>query len=435
MTIRILVQPRPNFFQLKGGDNVQLAKTIEHLRAVDVQVDVATDRRIDLTPYDVVQIYNFGEDAGELHYLLNAKRQSKPVVMMPIYWNLERYWRAYSEFSQVWAPPPDSPEISAVILRKEELRQASVRQARRILLDQSILILPNSHREAELLARDLDAAPDKMRVVYNGVQDLFRNADPKLFIEKYGIRDFVLSVARLSPQKNQVNLVRAWHAETVPLVLIGNPNEEPRYTAQIKAAAGPNTLFIAHSEHELIASAYAAAHVHALVSWFEMMPLVALEAGLAGCNLVLTTETAGPEFFGDRVRYVEPDDVPGIRAAIQSALAAPRSTDLSRHIHEHFTWEKTAATLAAAYREAIECEASAPVAASETTYTRLLEELVLLMDELATDAETLAQYNWNQVRALTAQVERIEHLPLVQQLRSAKSRLTGRAGPDETISK
>lgn len=429
MTIRVLVQPRPNFFQLQGGDNVQLTKTIEYLRAVDVQVDVSVERGVDLTPYDVVQIYNFGESAGELHYLLNAKRQNKPVVMMPIYWNLERYRRAYAEFTQGWTPPPGSPEISAVIQRREQLRRASVRQAQRILLDQSNLVLPNSKREAELLARDLDAAPDKMRVVYNGVQNLFRNADPKLFVEKYGVRDFVLSVARLSPQKNQLNLVRAWHDEKVSLVLIGNPNEEPRYTAQIKAAAGPNTLFIAHSEHDLIASAYAAAHVHALVSWFEMMPLAALEAGLAGCNLVLTTETAGPEFFGDRVRYVEPDDVPGIRAAIRAALATPRGTDLSAHIHEHFTWDKTATALAAAYHEAMGCGASAPVPESETTYTRLLEEMVLLTEELAADTETLAQYNWSQLGTLTAQLERIEHLPLMQQLRSAKNRLTGRTAP------
>ena len=48
-----------------------------------------------------------------------------------------------------------------------------------------------------------------------------------------------------------------------------------------------------------LASAYAAARVFALPSWFETPGLAALEAGLAGCAVAITPYGSTRDYFGD----------------------------------------------------------------------------------------------------------------------------------------
>ena len=46
----------------------------------------------------------------------------------------------------------------------------------------------------------------------------------------------------------------------------------------------------------------------------------AIEAGLSGCNMVLSESDWSFEHFGDLVTYVNPDSIPSIKAGILSAL-------------------------------------------------------------------------------------------------------------------
>lgn len=424
MNLRVLVQPRPNFFQDRGGDNVQLEKSVEHLRALGVQADISVDPHADLASYDLVEIYNFAEGCNPLPYLVNARRQNKPVVLMPIYWDLSRFHRAQAAL-ETNVPPPESAESLALHARMDALRRAAEQMCRALVLAQCELILPNSNAEGQLLARDYGASPEKIRVVYNGAEPFFRDADPTGFVQQHGLNDFVLCVARVAPQKNQLGLVQAWHDETTPLVLIGDDTSEPDYAALVRAAAGPNTLFLPHMPHELLAGAYAAAHVHALPSWYEMMPLAALEAGVAGCNLVLTTETAGPEFFGDKVWYCEPDDPDSIRQAIRSALAAPRQAVLADYIRANFSWEHTAQQLSRAYHEAVEHHAArVPENLVVEPYTTALEALALTLDALARDTTQLAADTWQHSLELTKQLQALERVTMVSGLRRLKKQLT-----------
>ena len=69
----------------------------------------------------------------------------------------------------------------------------------------------------------------------------------------------------------------------------------------------------------MLASAYAAARVLALPSWFETPGLAALEAALAGCAVVVTPFGCTREYFGDRVEYARPDRPAEIGRAILRA--------------------------------------------------------------------------------------------------------------------
>lgn len=424
--IRILVQPRDNFFELRGGDNVQLEKTLAHLADLGIEADISVSPTPDLARYDLVHIFNLGDGCGEIRYLVNARRQHKPVVLSPIYWNPERIMR----YQLDRVPPPVDPETRRVVARVNELRHESERIARRLLLSCASQILTLSQAEGRLLARDFGAPTERVRVVHNGVESFFAEADPSVFARRYGLRDFVLCAARVSVQKNQLNLVRAWRDEAIPLVLIGNP-EDAAYAAECHTASGRNTIWIGPLAREELASAYAAAHVHALVSWYEMMPLAALEAGMAGCNLVLTTETAGPEFFDDGVWYCDPEDLEGIRTAIRAAHAAPRTGNLGASIRQRFTWEGAAAATAEAYREAIATYPEREL--NEAAYAACLEALVSQLDDLARYQGELARLLWLESLKISEFMQRIERGRAMRALKWGHSllrRFSSRKAPE-----
>ena len=84
----------------------------------------------------------------------------------------------------------------------------------------------------------------------------------------------------------------------VPIVLIGGSKHWPSYAELCSSISGHRLKIIDHIPQSLLASAYAAAAVHALPSWMETCGLVSLEAALSGTPLVGST-------FGHELEYLE----------------------------------------------------------------------------------------------------------------------------------
>jgi hypothetical protein len=155
-------------------------------------------------------------------------------------------------------------------------------------------------------------------VPYGAEAGMFLNADPAPFVNRFGIRDFVLQVGRIEPAKNQAMLCYAMCDIDVPLVLIGHPADRA-YAEICRRLLPKRSLMIEHVPQEQLASAYAAARVHALPSWVETCGLVSLEASLADCSLVLSSAGYECEYFGDAGYYCDPGDSESITAAVAKA--------------------------------------------------------------------------------------------------------------------
>jgi hypothetical protein len=162
-----------------------------------------------------------------------------------------------------------------------------------------------------------------------------------LFVAKYGLRDFVLCVGRVEKKKNQLSLIAAVLPTGIPLVIVGQPNPEP-YLELCRRYAGNNVHFIPSLSEEELASAYAAAKVHALTSWVELPGLTSIEAAAAGCNIVTTDRGSPPEYFADMAWYCDPARVDSIREAVVAAYGTPRTGKLRERIREHYTWKQAA---------------------------------------------------------------------------------------------
>ncbi len=205
------------------------------------------------------------------------------------------------------------------------------------------VILPNTNSELALVRDGLKVNKDKLQIIPNGVESRFRRATPDHFVNTYGLKDFVLFVGQAgAPRKNVINLLRAASKIETQIVIIGDfyENEYSNHCLEI-ANSSNNVMLINSLEHNdpLLESAYAACKVFCLPSLYETPGIAALEAGLAGANIVITKHGGTQEYFENYGLFVDPKSVKSISNAINDSLQLDRSSDLKKKILTEYTWE------------------------------------------------------------------------------------------------
>ncbi|MBI4673964.1 MAG: glycosyltransferase family 4 protein [Chloroflexi bacterium] len=383
-----------------SGLTAQLLSTVEALKPLGITADVEAFDGRDLSPYALAHIYCLPDTGAALRGLWHARRARKAVVVTPIYWNLDRFEREGRALVREWAPEIADPanvdaETRALVEESNALQAQIEKTTLRLVYRSADLLLPQSEMEGAQLVRDFGVSPDAIRVVHNGVDPTYANGSAERFVQKYGVRDFVLCVGRIDPRKNQFSLLRALAQDQLPIVLIGGTTS-PEYLAACKKIAGPNTLFLSGFDASQIADAGAAGRVHALVTWGETVGLAALEAGIAGCNLVMTTESSAREYLGEYAWHCDPGDRRAMRDAVLAAYDAPRAR-ARELILQNYTWARAAQESCAAYAElsASRVNAYDPAADIETLvelHARLLPLQNKYIERLWQDKTASAAY-------------------------------------------
>lgn len=354
MNVLFLTRRNPNTFY--EGDVMSLHQTARELESLGIRTTISDDPAIPFAPFDLIHLYTL-DYAETPQHLLQARRQGKRVVTTPVYWR-RQYDGEMQERLAVERPHFDAATMHADDPARRALMHWLDEHAERAIarwaLDTSELVFVKSHAEGEMLAQDFDTLREKMRLAPNGIDGRFAHGDAARFRNKYremlgAAGEFVLCVARIDLQKNIPNLLRAWRDETIPLILIG-ARTNPGYFEQCRSQAGPHTHFLDPLSAQDLADAYAAARVHVLASWWEQVGRSAMEAGMAGCNLVMTQNSPAREYFGADCFLCDPADPTSIHAAIRAAYDAPHPNNVAARLQEHFSWAKTARMLADAYR-------------------------------------------------------------------------------------
>lgn len=330
--MKVLFQTRSDFMKNPAGDSVQMISTGQALKDLGVEVQISTDPNIDLSPYDFVHIFNITRIEESYLFFLNAQKQKKKTILSPIYWPPNAYFKregARSHALAVWK---------------------HMQPMRARLVSECTLLLPNSHIEMDVLRQDfLNAA--SYQVVPNGFPDSFIGANAQPFREQFPDipMEFVLCVARISPRKNQHWLAKISQELGLPLVLIGPVNDRKYFESVMSFS---NVLYIGTLQGELLASAYSAAKVHALPSWFETPGLSSIEAGACGTVVISTDQGSPKEYFRDMALYVHPQDGLSLRTALEQSFNSS-SLPLMQHIHKHYPWSKVAEITLEAYKNVL----------------------------------------------------------------------------------
>ena len=333
--MKVLFWVYPSAFQEPGGGEVMLLKTKEALQQQGIAVKLFNQWEDKLKDYDILHIFGSVKDCLPLMEV--AKDVGTKVVLSPIFWSTLQ--RALQEHGGV------TKRVKMSLQHLTKVALPVMPSARRGMLELADTIVPNSEAEARQVSRLFAIPRSKMHVVYLGVDERFANAQAGEFEKKYKVKNFILSVGRIEPRKNQLNLLKALRNSGYPLVIIGNP--VPGYEAyfeECKKASDSNCLFLSRLQHEdsLLASAYAASKVFVLQGWFETPGLAALEAGLTGTQLAVTEAGSTYEYFGSYAEYLNPGKTTSIRNAIERALKKTDVRELKQHIRRHFLWHNVA---------------------------------------------------------------------------------------------
>jgi glycosyltransferase involved in cell wall biosynthesis len=341
---RVYLAGKLSAFEAPGGGETQMKATAAALRELGVDARTWRPWEDDLADADCLHL--FGSEPEHVAVAQAARRRGVPVVLSTIAWfDAAARWRE---------PGPWHRRLAGCAKLWARAALPGMPSWRRRLYHLADALLPNSRAEAEQLVRLFDAPRERIHVVPNGADSRFAHATPDAFIDRYGVKDFILYAGRIEPRKNQLNFLLAMRDVPTPVVVLGAtaPGCEG-YLKRCRKAAGPRVQFVGHIDHDdpLLASAYAACRCLVLASWFETPGLVALEAGLTGTPLVLTQRGSAQEYFGPQARYVDPADVPGIRRTVSAAIAAPRSAELASLIRRRYSWRAAAESTLAAYAQ------------------------------------------------------------------------------------
>lgn len=317
--MKVLFQARPDFMKTPAGDTVQIVSTGQELKKLGIDVHFSSDPNFDLSPYDLVHIFNITRIKESYMFFLNAQKQQKKVVLSPIYWPPNAYFKREGA----------SPNALDVWKHMQPMRARLVRECD--------LLLPNSQIEMDTLRKDFPKST-AYEVIPNGFPDSFIGATPQLFQEQFPNipKEFVLCAARISSRKNQLWLAQACQDLNLPLVLLG-PVNDPTYYERVMSYA--NVIHLGTLQGALLASAYSAAQAHALPSWFETPGLSSLEASACGTVVISTDQGSPQEYFQDMALYVHPLNDLSLRTALEQSLNAT-PLPLMQHIHNHYTWSK-----------------------------------------------------------------------------------------------
>jgi glycosyltransferase involved in cell wall biosynthesis len=333
----------PSFaFQAPGGGENQLIQTGRALESLGIPIRLFSPWTDRLESSRLLHLFGMSREGLELARV--AKGLGVPVVLSPICWFEPR---------AIWALEP-SVRAKLAGLGRWGLRRAVPRIGswRRELLTLADAVLPNSRAEGEQLIRLFALRADKVHVVPNGVSAHFGHADPDLFRSKFGDCEFVLFVGRIEPRKNPLGLIRAARSLGLRSVVIGEaPPGCDDYEARCRREGGRETAWPGGIDHHdpLLASAYAAAAVFALPSWFETPGLAALEAALAGAPVVITPYGSAREYFGELACYARPHRPEEIAAALRECRRRGRNSRLSRFTASRYSWRVVAQRTAEVY--------------------------------------------------------------------------------------
>ena len=387
--MRVLLQrPAPDNF---GGGVVHVEKTHQYLRSLGVDAECTFEVEPDLRGYDLVHLFSTPKVQALYAQCANARRRERPVVFSSIYWN---------------EPARDECVTSQQRRGPEEaLNRAMDLQLYGAIVAESDLVLTASAMEQQWLARDFGISPEKQRVVPLAAEPFFADGDAAWFVQRYGVRDFVLCAAAVGAAKNQLRLIRAMRDLDAHLIL-AYTYAEAAYLERCRREASDRVMFLGELSQEQLACAYAAARVHALVSCYEPTGLSTLEAGLARCNLVCTENSPIREYVGDLGWYCDPCDVNSIRRAIEMANLAPRSNAAREHIRASFTWERTAKMTLAAYEELLSARETPVRGKGEARFRRLRAFAAGVESARACALQAMAEARQPAVRGEVEELER-----------------------------
>lgn len=370
---KILYITRPDFYNIFGGDTVQVTKIKEYiLNKHNICIDIITidnySNEENFLDYDIYHFWGIAADLNILEIIKLLKQHNKKVVVNTIYWNLTHtfflnffiakflnyktnllleklclFFNLFVILPVAYIMPKYRKKIQNVYGSRK------FKSVKKETIKLSDSIIPNSIEEGELLCNDISLKYHKVKEKFTSIP----NAVDINYIEKHkdtgfmsDVKDFILEAAGIEPLKNQLGILCSlYDRPDIPIILAGGIRDK-RYYKKLKEIAEKrgNVYFTEKIPPEDLFSLYKRAKVHALPSFRESPGLSTLEALICGSQIVVSNEKYCPikYYQFDKYGFVcNPYDVNSIRNAILEAYSNPKNISLSEDYINFFSYENS----------------------------------------------------------------------------------------------
>ncbi len=355
-TPKVLMRLRDNFYSHRGGDTIQLEQQAAGLRNLGIQVDIDVTGKCSMKDYDLVHLANFALRESTQSYAEQCVAAGVPYVVSTFYEDWPKFFTRMSSYFLAGKSYVTSGQPKG---KWRELANAVEGMPPAEMWDNSwtanraAALICSGDGEASVLRKDYPATRS-VEVCKLGSDHIARGDGGAMFRAETGLSDFILCVGRFEWRKNQLLLLKAMEESDLPIVFLGGGvTYQPEYLEICRAFRRKGkTVFMDRISPEMLSSAYGAARIHALPSWYELPGLVSLESALAGRNCVGSELGTLRDYLGDLAYYCDPGNVEDIYNAVMGAYYAPVREDLSR-CAASYTWSESAAKLLKIYQQVL----------------------------------------------------------------------------------
>lgn len=208
------------------------------------------------------------------------------------------------------------------------------------------------------LERLYGVASGRILVTVNGVNErvFFPGDEGADKVRALGLEpgEYVLTVGRLEPRKNHVNLLRAYALlrSSAPLLVIVGQRDfafDGVFETLADLQLGDRVRLLENVQDDVVPALMRHARLFAYPAFAEGFGMPVAEAMASGVAVVTGNTTALPEVAGDGALTVPPDDVAAISDAIRYLLENPEAARVLalRGVRQakRFRWEESARVL------------------------------------------------------------------------------------------
>lgn len=357
------------------GMGKYLFYTITHIKRLKPELQFILyyeeDKRINNTP----NLEEFNSRHITIKgYRLNLWEQ----LRMPLAVHRDRpvFFHSPAEVMPVWQPVPFIVTLHDTVMweRDEGFPKEYLFYYRKVLplaFRKARKILTVSHFMKKEIIRILRIPEEKIVVIYNGLDKVFRKVEDASKItsvkQKYGIRDkYLFALGAEGPRKNTALLIEAF-AELkrntsldIQLVIAGiQERAMPRFREQIEKLGLTNYVimlgFLSEFINEDLVCLYSGAEAFLYPSLHESFGIPNIEAMACGTPVITSNVKAIPEITDNAAFLINPYDKNDLVQKIILLLNNPqlKSEFIEKGLKraQAFSWEKTAEQTLKVYEE------------------------------------------------------------------------------------